>query len=446
MRWTDKSDPELVKAIVASFRDSPEHSRQRLSSFSAKEWTRTAFWLDTSGLALYFLDHLRANGIIDAVDPDTRDKLEQKLADNKLRLADMLQEFAEINRSFQSSGICYANLKGFTLSPHSCPDLSLRYQSDYDFLVDPDHLKLARALLEKKGYVVTGRTSRTLEMKIADGQRISLDGQYKSSARRSVELHVALEGFGTIGPQVRDQRLNRLSEWRHDGQMFPALSPADQLIGQALHLLGHMRNEHTRPSWLLEYSRHVLTRREEEIWKDVRTLAEPNPDAVIALGLSTLLTTYLFGAPAIPELDSWTADVLPAEVKIWAAQYGRKSVLSKVPGTKLYLLLDDALTGSCPHLQSNRMRRLIPLRRPPHIMQTPLSDTFYLRIQREIAQLRFIFFRLRFHLKQGVIFAVEQRRWRKLLKQHRRDLHAAGTTQATSGFTVTQDNRTKTLR
>jgi hypothetical protein len=420
MDWAGKSNRALVEAIIASFRDPPERSQHRLSEFSAEDWARTELWLETSGLALYFLDRLSLADMSSAIDSRILHKLEQERADNRKRMADMLKEFVAINRAFGEAGVRYANLKGFTLSPDSCPDLALRHQSDYDFLIDPAHLNLGRTLLEKRGYVVTGSTPRTLELKCGSPQKLSMDGRYKVNAARFAELHIAVASMAPIaGTVVRDERLNRVAQWKCGQESFPALSSADQLIGQALHCLGHLRGEHTRPSWLLEFRHHVMVRQGDAgFWKEVAALASGHLDATVALGLCTLLATEIFGPFASPELDSWTVDALPFGVKLWAERYGRRAVLADVPGTKLYLLLDSALTQTrSAHQLRDRALRLLPLRWPARILRPPVHDTLRLRLHREIVQLQYILYRVRFHLKQGALYFLEARRWNKILKK-----------------------------
>jgi Uncharacterised nucleotidyltransferase len=429
MGWIVKSNPELVDAIVASFGDPPERSQERFRAFKTKEWMRTECWLDTSGLALYFLAHLRSRQIPNAIDPWMLDKLEQKLADNQVRTTGMLREFAVLNRAFQQAGVCYANLKGFTLAPASYPDLFLRYQSDIDFLVDPKHLNLAQAVLERHGYVLTGSTTRTLEFKCGSARKISRHGQYLATSPRQVELHLAIDGTDlTAGKVARDERLERLVEWRLDEHSYPALANSDQLIGQALHLLGHFRGEHTRPSWLLEYRRNVLSHREDaHFWEETRTLAERHQRAAGALGLSTRIASELFGPFSCEALDSWTVDVLPPKVSSWAGRFGRKAMLADVPGTKLYLLLDQALEESYPSARlQNRTRRLIPLRLPRPVLQPGPHDTIPQRLHRGMVQIQFLWYRFRFHLKQGVLLAIEGRRWQRLLKEEKSPFHKPG--------------------
>lgn len=416
MGWVSKCNPVLVNAIVASFSSPEEQVYDRLSRFTARDWARTEFWLDTSGLALYFLDHVHAHALSRAVDARLFAKLQQKHADNKVRVAGMLEIFTSINRSFSSAGIRFANLKGFTLFPDSCSDLSLRHQSDFDFLIAPEHLALGRMLLEKHGFRLAASKPGGLEFRTDGPVRTTLDDQYKAANRLSAELHTGILGDHPDQQSSYDPRLDRLHIWQWNGEYFPALSPADQLIGQALHLLGHLRHEHTRPSWLLEYRRHVLARQSDrEFWRSVDALASESPQISIAFGLSTLLASNLFGPLSFPKLDAWTVDLLPQRVRLWAWHYGRRAVLADVPGTKLYLLLEDALQDlNSAEVKPTRLSRLIPLRRTDRILQLATNEALSLRLRRNVIEMRFILFRLRFHLGQGIRFLWEARRWKRL--------------------------------
>jgi len=416
MGWASRSNPALVDAIVASLSSPAEQTYHCLSRFTARDWVHTEFWLDTSGLALYFLDHVQVHGLSGAVDPHLLARLQQKRVDNKTRVAAMLEEFVSINRSFRNAGIRFANLKGFTFFPDSCSDLSLRHQSDFDFLIAPEDLALGCTLLEKHGFILTASNPSSVEFRTSGPVRTTLDGQYKAENRLSAELHIGTSGHHPDQHLKHDRRLDRLYTWQWGGECFPALAPADQMIGQALHLLGHLRHEHTRPSWLLEYRRHVLARHDDrDFWISLRALARESTQAPIAFGLSTLLASLLFGSFSPPELDAWTLESLPHRVRLWALHYGRKVVLADVPGTKLYLLLEGALRDLNPaEVKPVRLNRLIPLRRTDRIMLAGGHETLRSSLRRNAIEMRFILFRLRFHLQQGIRFLREARRWRRL--------------------------------
>jgi hypothetical protein len=222
-------------------------------------------------------------------------------------------------------------------------------------------------------------------------------------------------------PTGRDPRLNRLVMWEWSAGSVPSLEPADQLIGQALHLLGHLRHEHTRASWLLEFRHHVLTRRRDAaFWRGVQMRTEKRPEIAIALGLSTLLASELFGRFAPPEMQAWTVHALPPMVRIWADLYGRRAVLADVPGTKLYLLLEDALREAQPERPAaGAMRQLMPLRRPDRMLTVAPRASLRERVRCERVELQFLLFRLRFHLREGFRYLVESHRWKRLYEELR---------------------------
>jgi hypothetical protein len=414
MGWTKPANRRLVEAIVDTFRDSPERSNQRLSAFRPKDWADTEFWLDASGLALYFFDRVRSIGIEEAIDPTILEKLEQKLANNRARRDDMFEEFAGLNRMFREAGVHYANLKGFTLSPDSCHNPDLRFQIDFDFLIDPKQRDICLSLLESRGYQRTVATRLTWEFKAGNPPSVSMKNHYMASPHRSLELHFTADETDAVDV-LRDPRLDRLGSWCG----FPALSSPDQMIAQALHILAHLRSPATRLSWLLEFRNHVIVHKNDKaFWQELRALADPQPHAATALGLSVLLATDFFGSFSPPELNAWTLDQLAPRVKLWAEHYGRRVVCADSPGTKLYLLLDSELSPGKHPARKTLRQRLIPLQRAPRVMRPQKHDSLRTRIYQEMIQLRYILFRIRFHVTQGLRYAIESGRWKRLLQEN----------------------------
>ena len=430
---------EPIEAIIACFRESSASSFERLANIPLDAWQQAEAWLDTSGMSFYFLEHLRAFGHSSVLPSDALQRLEEKLAQNRVRCADMIKEFLAINQAFFDEEISFINLKGFTLSPTSCPDIDLRRQADLDFLVDPQHLDSARKLLEDRGYVVTGSTMRTLEMKIGITLYIDSRGRCKPKPGRSVELHVSLESTDPRQRSiVRDERLSRVSQWSYNGEDFPALAPADQMLCQAVHILSHLRGERTRLSWLLEYRRHVITRQEDGVfWRELRFRAENDPDAMLALGLCNLLSAQILGAFAHPSFYSWTVDALPSKVRLWAVHFGKRAVLADAAGTKLYLLLENALADETTiGVKKKAVRRLIPMHAPERVLQARPNEDLRFRYHRCIVEFRFIWYRFRFHLRHGLLHLIEARRWRTLLKQSG---HTSRPSRRVSSLQTTED-------
>ncbi len=415
MKWSGRAKKQVVEAVVAAFHDSAEMSAERLSRFTARDWQRSYHWLDASGMALYFLDQLESLHIENALPAATLERLRGNLADNRQRGSAMLVEFASLNQAFQRAGLVYANLKGFSLSPESCPRPELRCQLDFDFLIDGTQLDLARNVLSKTGYELIAATPDVWEFNAGSDELTRITDHYKWRPQRCVELH-----FASSGPPThllfRDSRLERRTRHSWGGVTFPALTPADQFIAQALHIFKHLCTACTRLSWLLEYQHHVAVRYQDQaFWQEVRKHAESDAHTCIALGLATLLSFRILGGKAPAQLEEWTSARLPVAVKLWADHYGREAILADFPGTKLYLLLQEELRGNDDTWKQTKRRRLIPLRLAPRIVSVSSDDNAWKRMRSELFQLRFLMFRLRFHIFEGLHYLVEASRWKRRL-------------------------------
>jgi hypothetical protein len=415
MKWREHASKKVVEAVVAAFRDSATESSQRLSALTPRDWQRSWNWLDASGMALYFLDRVGSLHIESALPAATLERLRGNLADNRDRSVTMFAEFASLNESFQAAGLVYANLKGFTLSPESCPRPELRCQLDFDFLLDGNQLSLCQELLRKRGYELWAATPDVWEFKAGSSELVSIKDHYKARPQRCVELHFASSEAAPHLP-YRDPRLERRMLHSWGGLTFPALTPADRLIAQAQHVFKHLCSACTRLSWLLEYQHHLATRyHDQSFWDEVRQHAWNHRHASIAIGLTTLLSTRIFGGQAPAQLEEWTTDRLPAPVRLWADQYGRESVLADFPGTKLYLLLQEELRANDDSWKQTKRTSLLPLHRAPRIVNTSTHDNAWKRLRSEVFQLRFILFRLRFHVVEGMRYLVEASRWKRRL-------------------------------
>lgn len=416
MRWRQPAHAPLATAIVASFRESPDRAERLLRAFSPAEWQKTWFWLDASGLTLYFLEHAETAGFLDAVDAATVQRLRQKLIDNTERTQDLFREFSALNRAFLRERVLFANLKGFTLCPDSCPRPELRLQLDFDFLVSGRYLVTCQSVLEKLGYELAAVTPTSWEFKANHHVSTRITDPYKRSAFRSVELHFNLDNMNRK-LIAHDERLDRLTVWHYDGCSVPALCPADQLISQALHILGHLRSASTRPAWLLEFQRHVLAYRYDmEMWREVRQRAHGNTLVPIAMGVCVLLATELFGEFAPPPLRDWAEPAVPDGVRRWLDRYGQRAVLADFPGTKLYLLLERELSNVIGQPATRERRGILPRPRIPRLYRDRPGDSFATRARRMWMQLRFVLFRTRFHIVEGLRYAIEAMRWPRRLR------------------------------
>ena len=165
MKWSQKSDPRVVEAVLSAFSQPDDDLYARLLPLSVRQWEQSFYWLDASGMALYLLKQLEELNLLGTLPQQVHSRLRQNLADNRLRCASMLGEFLELNCAFQAAGIEYCALKGFTLAPVSCPDLAFRTQLDFDFRVDAKDLDVYRQILTDRGYVLRAASKTTWEFK-----------------------------------------------------------------------------------------------------------------------------------------------------------------------------------------------------------------------------------------------------------------------------------------
>ena len=353
----------LADAIVAIFReDASQHHETALPSFTLRDWERTYYWLDASGLALYLLDRINGMRLEKTIPAGVLARLNQNQQDNQARVDDMFLEFVKVNTEFQRAKVRYLNLKGLTLRPRYCSDPALRFQLDLDFLVNEEHAEYCSEILRGRGYLPIVKTGSTWEFK-ANGHLIPLmRDMYKPKPQRSVELHIVSDSRSPINAAVNWFSRIESQTWR--GFTFPVLSESDKFLVQADHLFKHLRSEWTRPSWVWEYRTCVLAgRKDEAFWGGVRDRAMLTGYGVNAIRAASRLASNMFGACAVPALDSWTVELSPQPIDLWIDRYWKDILLAKFPGSKLYLLL-PADNSDTHLLNRRRLKKLIPIRRP----------------------------------------------------------------------------------
>ena len=401
-------DRGLAKAIVAVFRER-EPRGGRFASFRQRHWEQSYDWLDTSGIALYLLDHLTRGGLRSDIPAEVLQRLEQNQCDNRSRTDQLFHEFVDINRLFRQAGIRFVNLKGITLTPGYCADPSLRFQVDLDFLVEKDDANLCRKILESRAYRLTGETEATWEFKAGTDVLPALRDMYKPKAQRSVEIHFAASNQDA---GQRDDRIDHAQLQAWQGFIFQGLNESDKFIAQSIHLYEHLRSEWTRLSWVLEYWNYVsLRKKDNDFWSEVRDRTKNDRNVAIAIGVSLKVARKAFGIERIHELDDWTTEVLPTKVNQWIERYSNDILLVEFPGSKLYLLLDDRTQPRKESLERRR-KKLLPSRLPPRVVQVEPSMPLRTQLRGRCQEIRYVLFRLRFHATTGLRHVLETIRWK----------------------------------
>jgi hypothetical protein len=400
----------IREAVLASFCDPVPPQVDMLSHLSHREWQSLLSWMDVSGLALYFLDRWTPLNQCVALPQAVADRLQQNQHDNALRTRSMMDESLLLQHAFQHAQLSYAVLKGPSLCPVAVPQLQLRHQFDLDYLIAQDHAPEARQLLERNGYSLQAISGTSWEFKKNATRYIPTRDLYKPQRSHFVELHIesAVAGQRT--------RLSRAIRRDIAGMSMPVLSPVDLFLGQALHAFKDVCSAFSRAAHLLEFRRHVLTRNEDApFWQELRVAAESNRKAAVGIGVVTALITSIMGDFAPQLLTDWTVATLPPSVALWVETYGRRAVFGGHPGTKLYLLLQKELeaTGMPPKRAATPL--LVPTRMPPSVISAASNEILSTRLMRQYVQARYVLGRTRFHLVEGIRYAVESYRWRHRL-------------------------------
>ena len=402
----------LKETVFASFWEPATNLRARLTEFSERDWRRAFYWMDVTGLALYFLDRIQRLGLQDCLPPVILDRLTNNLRDNSARAVSLFGEAVALSLRFKRKNIEFALLKGVTLCPDSVPDNALRCQMDLDVLVRESQADEARRCLESLGYVLDVVSGTTWEFKAGAGVAQFKD-LYRVRPQRSVDLHLLPSDTESEIRHTQDL-LARAQPRSFHGLLLPVLSPEDLFIQQALHLFKHICSEYARAFWVLEFWRHVHTRRADtRFWRNVRVLASTTPGAVIAIGVSTLIATLMFGKFAPEELSQWSMNHLPPSICLWVQLYGRRSLLASFPGSKLYLLLQRQLVPDTSESRAAIRRRIFPIHRPSNITRTAQGEQLASRLLLYRVQAKYLFFRLRIHVVEGLRYAIESGRWKR---------------------------------
>jgi Uncharacterised nucleotidyltransferase len=406
------TDQMLRQAILLSFCDPVPHHFERLLHLSGSRWKRLLYWLDISGLALYFLDRLTELQRDEVLPAAVRARLLQNLTDNTGRTLNMIAESVATQREFQALGLSYAAIKGFSLCPISVPRPELRHQFDLDFLVAEESASQARQVLERRGYRLYAISGKSWEFKRDERPGGSLKDLYKDTNGRAMELHIesATPGHST--------RLDRAAKQEFHGISMPVLSPVDLFLGQGMHAFKDVCSAFSRTAHLLEFRRHVLARFNDDVfWRELRTAAGEDRRASLGIGVVTYLITSVMGQFAPEALTAWTVATLPPSVRLWVDVYGSRLVFGKDPGTKRYLLLQQELESAGLPPKRSAKKALLPSRLPPLVVRGLPNEKLSTRIGRYRLQLRVIFYRLRFHVIEGLRYAWESRQWRQQLNR-----------------------------
>lgn len=400
----------LKQAIVDSFALPDDEALRCVAGFSNDDWQSAMWWLDISGMAIYFLDRIQQIGG-DAVPFAIQQSLELRLQANRVRIHALRQEASTIAEGFRKSQISYALLKGITLVPDSVPESTLRSQADLDFLVAQSSTNLAVESIGALGYKLYATCGNTMEFRAGEASLPDMANIYSERTQRALELHLAAEG--TVQGQLLTRRVIR----HFDGAPIASLSTSDIFVQQALHLLKHLCGEHTRLSWVLEFWRHANTRASDaSSWREIESAAASEPFGDLAISIAVWVAESMFDSVSGTLPSQWSREHIPPRIRLWLERYARNLLLTDNIGNKLYALLRNEIYGY-PENSAHTCKILFPFYLPKRVTEPRPNEGIGGRLHRWSVEADFFLRRLCFHVTEGIRFSIEASRWRKATAQ-----------------------------
>jgi len=329
-----KSRPAEKVAHFLGFSSDAHDSLPALRKLSRREWRRVAQWLDDSGLAFYFLQRLKDVGATDTLPIEILSQLERDSAANELRTANLSRRFAVLNKRLDCAGVAFAVVKGFSLTPDFCPSAPLRYQGDFDYLVDAESLLAASRVLIDEGYVPKRcNSSKQSVFVLLAPQPSRQSDKYSAGAPHAVELHTDMWDIGLHGvPMLTDFFSVKRTVTKHwNGLIFPALAGEDAFLLQVIHACHHLFTLWIRTSCFFEVA-YFLSRRagDADFWRRVEERAAGSVVLREFVVIVSELAAQLFAAPLPSLIQTWSADLRPG-ARVWIEHYARPWAFCELP-------------------------------------------------------------------------------------------------------------------
>jgi hypothetical protein len=401
---------ELKDAILAGFRSPREELTSHLDSFSLADWRSVLWWLDITGMAIYFFDRVKTAGAREVIPDQIMVTLEDRLQRNSIRIDALLKEASTLAAWFHGGGIPYALMKGISLTPESVPDPALRSQTDLDFMIPRRYAAQAVHYIRRLGYRLHATSGNTLEFRAGQACPPDLANIYSVHTQRALELHMLDDRDGRAS--VLDRRVMRSFHGAH----IVTFSPADIMVHQALHLLKHLCGEHTRLSWVFEFQRHLRARSNyPDFWAEVQLIARAEWNGDLAMGMALWIVEEMFGKTDWQIPRQWLVASSPPCVRLWMERYVRELFMSDAIGSKLYALLDIEIPQRTGELHGKRKtyKILFPFYLPMAITQPKSQESFFERLKRNAVEVDYFLRRLHFHVVEGFRFSAECLRWKR---------------------------------
>ena len=420
------SDPRCKRAVLAALSYQPDFSGIAcFPPLNSQDGQHTLRWMDQSGLSLIFLHQLQSLGRTGSISDDWSNALHQRSARNIERTRDLLEEFKRVNDALRTYGVIAAALKGFTLVPDFCKELSLRHQSDLDFLIYPDSIENAAIALQSLGYSTTHLNTAGESCFVTPLRHIpsSHDDLYALQHHRQVDLHTAIcEDSPWLRLELPEDSLQQAQTRDSNGVQALSLSLEDKFITQVFHAFRHSFRSWVRLSWLLEIGRCMeLHRQHTAFWNRVIERAKSSRWTRNVFALVLGLVTRLFQTPIPAPLQCWTMEAMSLRLRAWLNVFGVDWAISDWPGSlKNIFLITDFIPDRKLRIEYCRSR-MLPKRSHASLGAVAATDrNMFFRLQS--ARLNYVAGRSAAHLKQIIDLPLQHLRWKRALYASRGDI------------------------
>lgn len=392
---------------------------QVLRSASSREWQRTIKWLDHSGLALYFLQRVEAEGA-SCLPADILRQLTERKKNNEQRVARLKEISESINRGFERNGVRYAVLEGFSLTPEYCADPCNRAQSDLDYLIARESIVAAKNVLSEQGYLLKRLEGEELSFWIPAPEPTDAAQQYSPNGPWMVELHLSTwdQSLFRIPLKIAEPSFAELRMHKWNGFEFPCLPKRLVFAGQILHSFKHVLDGWIRLSWLFEIACFLRDQSDDRLfWEEFDQIVRAEPLLAEFVAIVTCLAVDLF-EPRVPEsMQKYIQDLRPA-VRVWLQEYAPGWLFERFPRyeiclfspSKLSMFLKELYCAPQADSGADDFRVLFPLHRLKRLVQRRNTQTTAMRSI--IYKTRWLALHSIYHAGATLRYMWELRRWR----------------------------------
>ena len=421
------ANPKL-KILRALIRNSDARGIAALPPLGSRQGANLMQWLDQSGLALPFLNSANSHSAGACLPDEWRNALEGRRGRNTVRFQDMLAEFQSLNDAFRSQGVTAVTLKGFSLVPDFCEDPSLRHQTDFDFLVNPQDVEAAAEVLQSCGYSTpqlsySGESCFTTPLHHVPS---STDDLYAVQHHRQVDLHVSLaESSPWFQLDLPSRGKEGILPMNISGISFNSLSIEDRFLVQVLHAFRHSFRSWLRLSWLMEIGHCMdLHHDDDALWKRLMEQTGDGPLMRRIFAFILSLTHRLFESRIPPTIELWAEEGMTPTLRAWLEHFSEGWAIADWPGSLSNLFLASDFIAESGLRKKYLVSRLIPKRERLNI-EIRSTSNLERSLTWQVQRWNYVAHRAGVHLADLVRLPLEHLRWQRALDSARTGLNQA---------------------